>query len=104
MITLCRPQALRPVGQLEAITRAAATRIATLEATADADVVWLVDQAIELLDRVMPGRRYRDLPPELFELATDNEPFLKLLTARLLAGVSTRRMTRPMPDAILPEL
>jgi hypothetical protein len=102
MTILCRPQALRPAEPLEAITRAAAARIAMLEA--DADLAWLVDQAIALLDRVMPGRRYQDLPPELYELAAAGELFLPLLTARLLAGTFARRLIRPVPDAVLPEL
>jgi hypothetical protein len=63
-----------------------------------------VDQAIALLDRVMPGRRHQDLPPELYDLAAAGELFLPLLTARLLAGTFARRLIRPVPNAVLPEL
>jgi hypothetical protein len=104
MTILCRPQALRPADPLETVIRAAAARTAILEHRAGSDLVWLVDQAITLLDRTMPGRRYQDLPSELFDLAAAGDLFLPLLTARLLTGIGARCLVRPVPDAILPEL
>ncbi|MFL5257612.1 MAG: hypothetical protein ACJ8AI_32975 [Rhodopila sp.] len=104
MTVLLRPHVLQPVGPLAAITRAAAARLAALEAKADADMLWLVDQAIALLDRTMPGRPYWDLPPALYDFAAAGPLFLPLLTARLLAGISARHLIRPVPDVVLPEL
>lgn len=104
MTVVPRPQALALEEPLPAIAEAANARIATLEAKADPALKERVDVAIRLLDEVMPGRGYQHLPPLLFDLAAGSDMFLPLLTARLLAQVSARRVTRRVPDALLPGL
>jgi hypothetical protein len=93
-----------PDAALQVITDAAERRLAFLLAGRNSTDLRRVATAAGLLDRSMPGRAYHDLPEGLSALAAGDPHFPALLAALLLAKIRSRRVTRAVPDTVIPEL
>ena len=89
---------------LEQIAAIAAHRFTILAADLDAAAIQQVDEAVELLERVMPNRRYQDVPETVTALGAGIRNFPQLLAAHLLSHVDLRATTHRIPDAVVPEL